>query len=671
MKVLSVEVTNFGSFYGTHTFSLADRGLTLIMGDNHDESRMDSNGSGKSTLVSEAIDWCWWGVIPSGDHAESLFNEEAFLERGAKSQVITRLENDQGEPVVIDRWRTKSKYELHVSVAGGKRGTLDVGETQKVVDQILGLDREVGHAAILFGQNDLTHYADAKDAPRMEILTKILQLGEIDHFLERTKDRIKSYDERKAKLRVDLAAVEGHLSGIRPGDLDAQIARWAQEHQAGGAVLQQSIAAKVQERQSIVVSHAAVSTFQARRVALGQELAGLQFPVDPPELAQVQEAVAGVQVEIAMAAKDAAWAQSQITAIQLQGEGVCSQCRQPITAEHVENEVHKQYNQRQAQGRLKAAEEHRETVKAQAREMHEAIKVARDTNIAESATLGEQIQAVAVEHDRAVHLDTEIKGLQAQLLGHQSAGNPFVEQKERKEKERYDLERKQGQIQYELGALEADAQYLEFWMQGFGPRGLKSYILDSRLQELSDAANEWLSMLTSGTMWVRFEAQKQTRGKKLVNAPDLRCFRWNPDGTTTERSYKSWSGGEKKRISFAVDFGLSRLVARRAKQTYDLLILDEVFKHLDRSGKEAVMDMLQCLGREKSSLIVIEHDTEFQGQFERKVLVSKRNRRSTVEEMNGHVYKKAQEAKGVPEDLSGDSNRKRVVQRTPVRRPVS
>lgn len=680
MKVLSVDVINFRSFYGSHKFNLADRGLTLIMGDNQDEPRMDSNGSGKSSLVSEAVDWCWWGIIPSGDHAESLFNEEAFLERGSKSRVVTHLENDQGEPVIIDRWRSKSAYELHVSVGGEKLGTLDVNETQKVVDKVLGLDREVGHAAILFGQNDLTHYADAKDAPRMEILTKILQLGEIDHFLERAKAKIKTSVERKAKLQTDLASVEGHLRGIRPEELDAQIARWTQEHQQNLANYQQAIAAKIQERQSLVASNVDLSALRMQKIALDQGLHDMRPPGDPPELGQLESHISLAGVEVGRVSGEHQGLATRLTNLQRLGAGLCSECGQPITVEHLQTEAQTLSASLQqaatfvanAKAQLTALEGSRTALKAQGLAAHDAYRTMRDEKLSESVALGGQIKVAETESSRALLLDRESQRLQAELAGCQSAGNPFIEQKQIKEKERYDLERKQGQIQYELEALEADARYLEFWVKGFGPQGLKSYILDSRLQELTDAANEWVSLLTGGTIWVRFEAQKQTRGKKLVNAPDVRVFRWNPDGSITERSYKSWSGGEKKRISFAIDFGLSRLVARRAKQTYDLLILDEVFKHLDRSGKEAVMEMLQLLSREKSSLIVVEHDTEFQGQFERKVLVTKRNRRSIITEENGHgIPEKTQAEKGVSANLSGNPDSKRVPVREPVRRPVS
>lgn len=175
-------------------------------------------------------------------------------------------------------------------------------------------------------------------------------------------------------------------------------------------------------------------------------------------------------------------------------------------------------------------------------------------------------------------------------------------------------------------------RYLDFWVEALGRRGLRSYVLDRHLQELTDAANQWVQLLTGGVVWVKFESQKELRSKKgeLVNAPDLLISRWNPDGTITTRNYKSWSGGEKQRISFAVDFGLSRLIARRARQTYDLLILDEAFKHLDRSGKEATVEMLQQLAQEKSAVIVVEHDSDFQDAFDQRILIEKKGRRSRI-----------------------------------------
>jgi DNA repair exonuclease SbcCD ATPase subunit len=250
--------------------------------------------------------------------------------------------------------------------------------------------------------------------------------------------------------------------------------------------------------------------------------------------------------------------------------------------------------------------------------------------------------------------------------------NPFIRQHTENEqaKKQIDFELQSLRTQHE--DMVANQAYIDFWLNAFGPKGLKSYILDARLQELTDAVNQWVTVLTGGTIWVEFSTQKKTRSKKLVNSPTVRICRWNPDGTITERNFNSWSGGEKQRISFAIDFGLSRLIAQRAKKSYNLLILDEVFQHLDQGGKEAVMDMLQSLAQEKSSVFVVEHDTEFQSAFENRVIVRKKNRRSTIEELsNGQSDGIENEAKATGTTAKRETlpvktvDRKRVI-RTPI-----
>ncbi|UCF48545.1 MAG: hypothetical protein JSU89_15495, partial [Myxococcales bacterium] len=118
--------------------------------------------------------------------------------------------------------------------------------------------------------------------------------------------------------------------------------------------------------------------------------------------------------------------------------------------------------------------------------------------------------------------------------------------------------------------------------------------------------------------------------KKLSNEITVRVFRFNPDGKITERNFRSWSGGEKRRVAWGIDFGLSRLIAARARKRYDLLILDEVFRHVDAAGGEAVVEMLQELRQERSSIFVIEHDGAFQSNFEHHWMVTKENARSTL-----------------------------------------
>jgi len=269
-----------------------------------------------------------------------------------------------------------------------------------------------------------------------------------------------------------------------------------------------------------------------------------------------------------------------------------------------------------------------------ARARHQAIIQSRQVQQAECRAQLERVRSQIREAQHAQGaLDAALAaeaGAAGQLAGAQRAVNPHAAGLRRAMEMRTALDADLAQAQGRIHELEAHFPYLEFWVTALGAKGLKSFILDARLQDLTAAANQWMEVLTGGTTWVRFEAQRKTGSGKLVNAPDIRVFRYNPDGSITERAYRSLSGGEKQRVSFAVDFGLSGLVAQRAIQNYDLLILDEVFRHLDRSGKQAVVESLQSLAAQKSSLFVVEHDADFQDAFDTRVQVVNKDRRSSI-----------------------------------------
>ena len=150
MKFQKLKIQNYGSFNGEHEFGLDDRGLVLVLGENQDEPRANANGAGKSTLF-EALDWCITGEVPRGDHADSIINEIA----GKDCAVSVAVVSDTGESGEIARYRKFGKKNGPTfTVAGVDKTALDASETQKRIDEWLGLDRDIFHASIFFAQGD-------------------------------------------------------------------------------------------------------------------------------------------------------------------------------------------------------------------------------------------------------------------------------------------------------------------------------------------------------------------------------------------------------------------------------------------------------------------------------------------------------------------------------------
>lgn len=643
MKVVRVEIEDYGSFRGKHEFVLLDRGLTLVLGDNQDEPRMNSNGAGKSTIF-DAIDWCWFGVVPRGDHVDSVIHDDA-----AVCRVTTYLIDDADDTeAVVSRYRKKGGTELSFHVGSEDRTALDTKQTQRLVEQYLGLDREVCHATVIYGQGDQFHFADAGDADRMDILTKVLQLGDIDLLLNCTKERVKQAESVEAQCSRQRVQFEAGLESDRRylPEIESSLRDW--ENQRADR-LQAAIRQLDQHGQHVANAQAIV----AHEATVRQNIEAIRLTFSEIDLS-------GIEKEVAAARYSAAdWGSEKqlqdrshkeltrkIMEVQNLG-GQCPTCGQALTPDHIQMEVARLsalaqealVKAREAQSAYEGWERVAAQKEAEKQERWQA-HIAYDQQ-QRGALREAQAQLDEIEKVKAWlgSVRGYAESLQSEMAAAREARNPWSDKLENNKlgmaAKEADLER--------CTSEQRDAQYradcYRFWVEGFGPKGLRSYILDTRLQELTDAVNEWVLLLTGGTIWVRFETQTKGRSKKtLQNKLNIRVFRYSPAGKIIERNYRAWSGGEKRRVSWAIDFGLSRLIARRARKNYDLMVLDEAFSHVDSAGGEALVEMLERLREERSSIFVIEHDAAFQQHFDNRITIRKQHAASCiVEEEIQHV----------------------------------
>jgi DNA repair exonuclease SbcCD ATPase subunit len=549
------------SFYGEHTFPLSDRGLTLILGDNQDEPRMNSNGSGKSTLL-DALDWCLWGDVPRGDHVDSIVHEG---EKGAWAKVF--LQDDSGKEITILRSRGLKIPKLELRVDGSDSLTaLDVAETQASVESLLGMDREVFHATVLFGQQDMWKFADATDKERIDLLTRILQLGQIDAWKEKATHLRSECSGAMEGIRVEAANIEGQVRGLEQIDYDAQIGWWDQQNAEAMANVRRLL-----ESYKDLPDPAAIQT---QIDSLRGSIANLP-PIDETHVNAAREALSYARSDEGFAKTAAKDATQAVVAMRDAQAGDCSQCGQPITAEHIAKEVASLTEKAQAliakAGTATEVRKQREADFTKHMEDHNRLVVSERTRREQSEL---QIQRFCGELGALERKHQDKQTREAELLNLEAQINPHVEEKRHNEEKIKTLTMAVEAREEEMARQSERLKILDFWVTALGAKGLKNYILDTRLQEMTDAANEWVRLLTGGTLWVRFETQTKGRSTgKLSNKLNIRVFRFNPGGGTSERNYRSWSGGEKQRVSLGIDFGLSRLVAARAKNRYDLLIL--------------------------------------------------------------------------------------------------
>ena len=93
----------------------------------------------------------------------------------------------------------------------------------------------------------------------------------------------------------------------------------------------------------------------------------------------------------------------------------------------------------------------------------------------------------------------------------------------------------------------------------------------------------------------------------------------------TSDIYAANSAGERRRIDLCIAFALGDLVSNRANKRFNILILDEVFDHLDEAGIESVMLLLNKLSSVRESVFVITHNDTLKARFSKVTTVIREN----------------------------------------------
>ena len=198
-----------------------------------------------------------------------------------------------------------------------------------------------------------------------------------------------------------------------------------------------------------------------------------------------------------------------------------------------------------------------------------------------------------------------------------SEQSPFPPMIEEKSKKLDELVKRRDEARKEYDNEIEGCKYYEFWVEGFGLRGIRAYVLSRVTPYLTSRTNRYLDILTGGDVRVSFEMESNK----------LRIYANNQHGA---KVYKGNSGGEKQRIDLAISLALQNLCLVRGSHTLDLLILDEVLVNLDSVGVEMVMDLLKELGSDKRIILFATNDSKVEEHIPDRILVRKSGSVSTI-----------------------------------------
>ncbi|NMB63145.1 MAG: SMC family ATPase [Chloroflexi bacterium] len=288
-----------------------------------------------------------------------------------------------------------------------------------------------------------------------------------------------------------------------------------------------------------------------------------------------------------------------------------------------------------------------------------------------SRTVEKKQQELLIADNRLVPLQREMKTLQTQLLGieqelktlhkkretaeakyQQEAGNsPNVDEiKERldalieaENQQRtevggaqqllvvIDQQKKRKQdIQADLRELNKEKTNFLLLEKAFGRDGVQALLMEEALPQMQMQANDILGRLSSGSMSVRFETEREYKDKKRDDKMQVLDILIN-DAEGVQRPYDLFSGGEAFRINFAIRLALSKVLAQRAGARLQMLVIDEGFGSQDAEGRQKLIEAINMIRPDFKKILVITHLEELKDAFQARIEVRKTKKGSVVE----------------------------------------
>ena len=606
----SIQLVNFTAFEST-TLRYTD-GLTLVVGENKDSHTADSNMAGKTSLLVEALLWCLYGEgtkekSPEGARVQGFKMEDVIRKGSDRCQVVVDMEVD-GVPYTATRsLRRNGGSKLEVTGLTAK----SIAETKQALVDLLGVDYRTFVQTIVMGQGT-RRFSQSKDSDRMQVLEQILGLDIYSDALERV---------RKAKKDA-LHTVQG-VNGLE-SDLRSYRSRLE--------LLSENVE---KETTHYETSLKALETWRLTRDdELKDHRADLKR--DEKELEELEEELETIDAKIqryirrlqgAAAAEEKLEEQAkviqdlrvkdlalvdQLTAFGAV-DGDCPTCDQPVEEDYRQSKV----------------EDIRRSRKNVVAELEEASDYWKELNseVTNIRTYRNRLDNAKVRKDSAEkdvdRCEKTIKGLRETILELENSDPP-----ESVEPDQYSLKKAKLEVREEtrkikateksLADREAYLEDLKFWDRAFGDKGIKSLVIGSVVPDLNRIANSYVSRLSAGTE-IEFDTQSFTATGQAIEGMVLRIISSGGEG------YHFGSGGERRRVDFAVALALQSLLSNMGSRC-NLFILDEPFESMDASGVEASVELLREYAREQQvGVYCVTHLDSLKPLFDQVVTVRREN----------------------------------------------
>lgn len=610
MKINRLYIQGFKSFTKEQLLDInnLDNGLIFVSGENKVEPKLGGNGVGKSALF-EALSFVFFGKtstnLKAGDIKNWYSTEKCAVtiefERNGEQHTLTRTWNPN--TLVLDS-RTVAQDE---------------------VNDLIGMNFESFSYSVFisqFGQK----FLDFTPSEKLNIFTSILEdkLKEWDSFVDKATLNYKSYTEEVSEIRNSISELNGKLSILEKNDYSKLSEEWENYH-----------IEKVQSFiDTISINKAVLEGYSKELKEKNKELKKLGEDFDESVLDEIEEnikkytnqgneyakTISGLNTEIRMINKDLK---------DLQGLGnKCPTCKQKVDGKVIktETDILKEQISNTEELLNGFIKKEKEIAKSLSNEKNKKVKEIEKLNKQEREINDLDKEVTVLEND-IVNCKDKINYNSIELEKEKNNKNPYIDMISDNDSKVKMLKRKLLYQEEELDRTKRLVEIYKYWQKGF--KDIKLMLTSEALDEFEIEINNNLQNLGLADWKVKLLVDTETKSGSVKRGFNI--FVKSPVNENLV-PFDCWSGGEGQRIRIATTLGLVDFISNKRGSLWNILVLDEISRHLSTSGIEDVIYLLRNKALENNmKIFYIDHkDLHTYGGFTSTINIIKDDKGSKI-----------------------------------------
>jgi DNA repair exonuclease SbcCD ATPase subunit len=610
--------------------------VVLVKGCNFDvvddDSKTASNGVGKSSIPEILVYTLFGKTIkhPKKINHKDVINNQ--VGKGLKTEVRW------GDFRVV-RTRKPDSLRMWESPDGVWNDGTEISlggqpATQKLLEEKLGLNYETFVNLVVFTDNNSGSFLECDASSKREIVENLLSLEKYKDFAEKAKelrkekkDSIKISQNEYESLRLQLDQARERIKSTKEREsswisqtksemesllLRAKEIRKSIESLPGGA--DNSRYSEAQER--IAELNSEIPDLETKQSKTQTMLEGAATKADAIRQKR-NKIVLGIDSEkssIASCKSKVNECRKEIGRLEKDEGATCKHCLGKVSKENYgkyilglrENIEALESEISAADGRISEQNSKLKSVDDLASELSSVMASAKVSLAKMSKELSEKRRELAelnkIEKPQNKDVKIQLLEQQAKNLEDQAAekkkqlagDTPFKETIESLVEEASSKEDDFENKSSELGILEKQLPYYEFWSTAFGDSGIRKFIIDGIIPPLNSRVAYWLQFLIDGKIKLEFDNELEERIERTPSDGDPFV-------------YYGMSGGERRRLNLAVSQAFAYVMMLNSGAFPSLVFLDEVTTNIDQIGVVGVYNMIVELAKDRQVFITT-HD---------------------------------------------------------------